>query len=118
MALADVCKVVAILRHEQALESFLGLLEHAVAHVGKSVVAVDEAVVYVTQKGEAEAAEAVMAKAQASLSGLSQAKAKGARTPSKMNERMMSSTSCSMKEKKERAKERQELLLPNGTNLT
>lgn len=59
--LAEVCKVVATSRQEQALESFLGLLAQAVAQVGRSVVAVDDPVVYVAQKGEAEAAEAVKA---------------------------------------------------------
>lgn len=92
-ALAEFCSVVATLRQEQALESFLGLLEHAVAQVGRSVVAVDEPVVYVAQKGDADEAEAVIACAQVSVSGLSQAKITGTRTPKRMNERIMTSTS-------------------------
>lgn len=80
------------LRHEQALDSFLYFIEHAVAKAGRSLVTVTAAVVYVAQNATAEAELAVNAAAQASFALLSHARmTKGAKTPRMMEERIMTS---------------------------
>jgi hypothetical protein len=76
-------------RQLHALESLDGLSEQYVANAGRLVVAVWDAVVYVLQKVIAAAADAVKAEAQASVSGLSQANATGARAPRKKMKRML-----------------------------
>lgn len=75
-------------KHEQALESFFGLLEQYDAKSGKSVVAAI-AVVYVRQKVAAADEDTLIMDAQASFATLSQASTNGKRELKRTNERMM-----------------------------
>jgi hypothetical protein len=61
-----------------ALESFFDEFEQCVAKLGRDVVAVTVVFVYVSQKVIAAAAEAVKTEAQASVSALAHATARGA----------------------------------------
>jgi len=73
----------------QALESFFDEFEQYVAKAGRDVVAVTVAVVYVSQKVIAAAADAVNAEAQESVLALSHARTRGATRAPRMRDRLI-----------------------------